>query len=271
MKNRASEQAPNRLVRGIESAPPKTIGIIGHGHFGALVETLAERFGSGIAIKVFSPEGSPDNKRFFDFEKVASSDLVVLAVPIGAMEEVLKRIAPLIRPETVVVDVATVKVYSTALIEHIIPGQPFVSMHPMFGPESYKKKEGDVSGFKIAVTKQNLPEKGYAAWRLFLETCGAEVIEMSAEEHDKLLAETLFLTHLIGQIISRAGFARTKIDTVSFGSLMDAVESVQDDTELFRDVFRYNSFCKDVLERFGISEEEVHALLSEDTAEPIAP
>ena len=84
---------------------------------------------------------------------------------------------------------------------------------------------------------------------------------MSPEEHDKHLAETLFLTHLVGQIIARGEFGRTEIDTVSFGYLMDAVESVKHDTELFQDVFRYNPYCRQVLERFGVAEQAVQALL----------
>ena len=84
---------------------------------------------------------------------------------------------------------------------------------------------------------------------------------MSAEQHDRHLAETLFLTHFLGQTVARGGFDRTEIDSISFGFLMDAVESVKRDTELFRDVYRYNPFCEEVLRRFEKAEGEVHALL----------
>ena len=92
---------------------------------------------------------------------------------------------------------------------------------------------------------------------------GFDVVEMDAEAHDRHLAETLFLTHFVGQTISRAGFNRTEIDTVSFDYLMDAMESVRHDTELFKDVFRYNPFCEEVLKRFEKAEGEVHSLLRE--------
>ena len=53
----------------------------------------------------------------------------------------------------------------------------------------------------------------------------------------------------------------TDIDTLSFGFLMDAVESVKSDTELFRDVFAFNPYCEEIIARFEKAEADVHALL----------
>src|SRR4029077_1431406 len=94
-----------------------------------------------------------------------------------------------------------------------------------------------------------------------LKKCGFDVIEMTAEEHDKHLAETLFLTHFVGQVVARGGFDRTAIDTVSFGYLMDATESVKHDTALFQDVYTFNPYCEEVLKKFEVAEAEVHSLL----------
>ncbi len=249
-----------RHGRTEESAPIKTVGIVGHGNFGGLVEVLARRFAPEINVRIFSLDAKPDEKRFFSLEDAASADAVVLAVPIGAMEGALIRILPSLKPGSTLIDVATVKEYSAGLIREIAPGHRFVSVHPMFGPESYKKRGGDVAGFKVVLTDTNLLQPEVKKFRSFLEQCGASVLEMTAEEHDGLLAETLFLTHLIGQLVSRGGFKRTPIDTPSFGWLMDAVESVKNDSALFKDVFRYNRFCKQVLERFGMAEEQVYKL-----------
>jgi prephenate dehydrogenase len=84
---------------------------------------------------------------------------------------------------------------------------------------------------------------------------------MTAESHDRLLAETLFLTHYVAQAVARGGFVRTDIDTLSFGFLMDAVESVKNDVDLFRDVFFFNPYCEDIIVRFERAEWELHALL----------
>ncbi len=239
----------------------KTVGIVGYGAFGALAHTLIERFAPGISVKVYAPEKKPDRKVFFSFEEVANCNAVVLAVPIHAFEEVLKKLLPIAPVETIIVDVATVKVYTTDLLKKFATGRRYVATHPVWGPESYEKRSGDVSGFRIVMTDGTLDVAESNALTGLLKKIGFDVVEMSAEDHDKHLAETLFLTHLVGQTVTRGGFGRTEIDTVSFGFLMDAVESVRHDEKLFRDVYRYNPYCGDVLARFETAQTEVRALL----------
>jgi len=94
-----------------------------------------------------------------------------------------------------------------------------------------------------------------------LRDLGFSVVETDSDTHDKDLAETIFLTHYVGQVIARGGFERTDIDTVSFGYLMDAVDSVRHDTQLFEDVFRFNPYCRQVVERFDVSEKQVREQL----------
>ena len=133
----------------------------------------------------------------------------------------------------------------------------------MFGAESYKKTDGDVSGYRIVVTGTNIEEGEYAALCVWLTGLGFTVLEMTADEHDKLLAETLFMTHYIGQVMSTAGFVRTDIDTVSFGYLMQAVESVRQDQKLFLDVYKYNPYCEAAAVRFHDAQEAVLESLSQ--------
>lgn len=258
--NMGESKSLHEAARTPESLPLQSIGIIGHGHFGKLVEELAGRFAPGVTVRIFSPEAEVDKEKFFPIEQVASSNAVVLAVPIREYEKVLKQIVPSLRPESTIIDIATVKEYSANLVREIAPNQRFISMHPMFGPQSYRKREGNVEGFRVVITDTNLPPNEISVFRKFLRASGAEVIQMTSEKHDLDLANTLFITHLVGQTLARAGVQRTAIDTPSFGWLMDAVESVKDDSALFGDVFKYNRFCEQALYRFGLAEEEVHDL-----------
>lgn len=239
----------------------KTVGIVGYGSFGALACTLFERFAPGIVVRVFSQGQKPDNKKFFSLEDTAKCDAVILAVPIHAFEEVLAKVIPLAADNTVIVDIATVKVHTTGLLKKLAKGRRYLATHPMFGPESYEKRAGDVKGFRIVMTDGTLAVPEYAALTDFLKKLGFNVVEMTSEAHDKQIAETLFLTHLIGQTILHGDFGRREIDTVSFGYLMDAVESVRKDEKLFRDVFLFNPYCKDVLARFKEAEEKVRGSL----------
>ncbi len=238
-----------------------TVGIVGYGSFGAFLEVLIKRFAPQVSIKVYSSRFKPDDLKFFTLEEVAACDAVTLSVPIAVFEDTLVKVLPHMKKSGVIVDVATVKMHTVALLKKYAPYQPYLATHPMFGPESYAKKGGEVTGLRIVMTDGTLSVEQFQNLSSFLKQCGFDVVEMSAESHDKHLAETLFLTHFVGQVVARGGFDRTAIDTVSFGYLMDSVESVKHDTELFKDVYRFNPFCEEILKRFEGAEAEVHTLL----------
>ena len=253
------------LLRNQTEAAPMSfsIGLIGYGHFGAFLHALAQRYLPEAELKIHSGRRTPDGVLFFSLEEVAACDAVVLTVPISAYAATLEKISPHVQPDGVVVDVATVKKYTMEQIEEARPNRPYLAMHPMFGPESYAKRAGDVSGLRIVITGHSLEPGQYETICQKLTDVGFQLIETSADAHDKDLAETLFLTHYIGQVVAHGGFERTDIDTVSFGFLMDAVDSVRHDGELFQEVCRYNPYCRQVIDRFDKSDRHVrNAMLS---------
>lgn len=236
---------------------PYSIGLIGYGHFGAFLHTMAQRYLPDAALKIHSRRRNPDGVLFFPIEEVAACDAVVLAVPISAYAATLAEIGPHLTPDSIVVDIATVKKYTMGLLQAVRPTRTFIAMHPMFGPESYAKRGGDVTGLRIVITGHSMAPAHYSALCKKLSAVGFSIVEKTAEAHDKDLAETLFLTHYIGQVIARGGFERTDIDTVSFGFLMDAVDSVRHDGQLFEEVCRFNPYCHKVIERFDRSDRQV--------------
>jgi prephenate dehydrogenase len=235
----------------------KTIGIIGYGHFGMFLFALGQRFFPNVKIRVYSRRFPADGKTFFTLVEAAECDVVILCGSISEYEEQIQAVAPLLAPHSILVDVATVKLHTTELLKKHCPNCHYISTHPMFGPESYEKHHGNVEGFRIVVTDYALINDGYIAIKSILTALGFEVIEMTADEHDKRLAETLFLTHYVSQSILSAGFTRTSIDTLSFQFMMDAVESVKNDRKLFEDVYHYNKYCQPVAERLHAAQESV--------------
>jgi prephenate dehydrogenase len=241
-----------------------TVGIIGYGHFGAFVYELGQRFFPEVNFRVHSRRHEPDGEKFYDLKTAAQSDVVILCDGIHEYEERMLAVMEHALPETVMIDVATVKKYTSELCKKHCDGHRFISTHPMFGPVSYKKHKENVDGFRIVVTDYALSNDMYQMLKSTFADFGFNIIEMTADEHDKRLAETLFLTHYIGQSIVQAGFERTNIDTLSFQFLMDAVESVKDDTKLFEDVYRFNPYCREVAERLHTAQEQVFRTLVSD-------
>ena len=240
---------------------PRSLGIIGHGDFGRFLEMLARRHVPGLPLRVYARKQAPDAVRFFTLEQVCQSDVVIIAVSIRAFAEMLARVLPLLAPGAILVDVNTVKAHPAKLLRDTAQGLRYVTTHPMFGPYSFEKQSASLKGLRLVIADHTLKQDEMAVAIAWLKELGLDVMEMTPEAHDRMLAETLFLTHYVAQAVARGGFVRTDIDTLSFGFLMDAVESVKSDTELFRDVFAFNPYCEEIIRRFEKAEAEVHALL----------
>ena len=237
-----------------------TIGIIGYGNFGSFLHRLSTQHLPQANVVVFSSRSKPDGKTFVTFEDACKADIVIPAVSISTFAETLERMKPFLGGNTIVADVCTVKVMPVEALRRA--GVRFIATHPMFGPESFEKHGGNLRGLRLVVCDHTLSTETYARFLEWTRTLGIVVIECSADRHDRDLANTLFLTHLISQSMIDGTFERTAIDTPSFGFLMDAVESVRRDKELFKDVYRYNPYCKEALERFKTSLREVEESLN---------
>lgn len=237
----------------------KSVGIVGYGHFGMFIQHVLEQYAAPVVTRIYSRRHEPDGVTFFSLAEVATSDVVIVCGAISEFTAQVQALASLLRPETLLVDVATVKLHTTQVLATHIPTQLRLSCHPMFGPESYKKQGESVKGLRIVVTDHTLSAAAYMSLKHLCTTLGFEIIEITADAHDRMLAETLFLTHYIGQTMKRGEFGRTIIDTVSFSYLMDAVESVQHDDRLFADVYCYNPHCATVAQRFHTAQQAMLA------------
>ena len=235
----------------------RTLGIVGYGQFGRFIETLAKVYAPELQIRVWSRSEPRET-----LEDVCQSDVVVIAVSIRAFADVLPKVLSRLGPNSVVVEVNTVKEHPVNLLRKT-ERVKYVATHPMFGPYSFEKQGGSLKDLKMVIADHTLSEEEYTAMTGFLAGLGLSVLSMTPEAHDRMLAETLFLTHYIAQSVAAGGFVRTDIDTLSFGYLMDAVESVRQDTELFKDVYAFNPYCKEILSRLKQAEDTVQDLLED--------
>lgn len=239
-----------------------TVGIIGYGSFGKFIYELGKQLFPNIEFRIYSRRAEVDRELYFDLQTVAQSDVVFLCGSISEYEEQLMGVLEYALPQTILVDVATVKKLTSELLRKHADGRRFISTDPLFGPDSFKKYKGDISGFRIVVTDYVLKNNDYQRLKKIFADLGFSIIEMTSDEHDKNLAETLFLTHYVGQSIVKAGFNRGEMDPLSFQFFMDAVESVKGDKKLFRDIYTFNPYCKIVAERLHKAQEEVFSELS---------
>ena len=161
--------------------------------FGRSISTLMQAQGLGIIDRLGANAG----------QEVIDADLVLLATPVAQMPEIMERIAPYLGPNTVVTDGGSTKSDVVAEVRQAFGDKvgQFVPAHPIAGAENsgaaaaradlYREK-------KVVLTP--LPENSVlnvARVRSAWEWCGAQIHELTPEEHDRVFAAVSHLPHLL--------------------------------------------------------------------------
>ncbi|AVO36890.1 prephenate/arogenate dehydrogenase family protein [Pukyongiella litopenaei] len=201
-------------------------------------------------------------------EAVADADLVVLAVPVGAMAAVAAEIAPHLKPGATVTDVGSVK---QSVIDsvgpHIPEGVFFVPGHPLAGTEHSGPESGFAELFDnrwtLLVPLPDTAPEPVARLRGLWEGMGAHVDEMDPAHHDLVLAVTSHTPHLIAYtMVGVADDLRRVTDSevikYSAAGFRDFTRIAASDPTMWRDVFLTNKAA--TLEILGRFTEELFAL-----------
>ncbi|WP_306132898.1 prephenate/arogenate dehydrogenase family protein [Roseivivax marinus] len=201
-------------------------------------------------------------------EAVADADLVVLAVPVGAMASVAAEIAPCLKPGATVTDVGSVK---RRVIDDVSPHLPegvhFVPGHPLAGTEHSGPESGFATLFEnrwcLLVPVEGTDADATARLRAYWEGMGAKVDEMDADHHDLVLAVTSHTPHLIAYtMVGVADDLRRVTDSevikYSAAGFRDFTRIAASDPTMWRDVFLTNKDA--TLEILGRFTEELFAL-----------
>ncbi len=182
-------------------------------------------------------------------EDVCRSEAVVLSVPISAMQNVCRRIATLLEPGQVVIDTCSVKSRPVQwMLESLPSGVEILGTHPLFGPDS--GKDG-IGGLRIAVCPVRIDPDRYRQICAFLESLELVVIETTPEDHDRQIALSQAVFHLIAQAMGRLDWGAKPISTPGPDAFYRLVKTVQKDTsQLFLDMERENPFAAECRKMF---------------------
>jgi cyclohexadieny/prephenate dehydrogenase len=199
---------------------------------------------------------------------VRDADLVIVCVPVASCGEVAKAIAPNLKPGAIVTDVGSVK---QAVIDDMQPFLPagvhFVPGHPVAGTEHSGPEAGFAELFEgrwciLTPLPQGDPaatERLAAFWR----GLGSMVEVMDAARHDRTLAITSHLPHLIAYTIvgtadDLAGSLDSEVLKFAAGGFRDFTRIASSDPTMWRDVFLTNREA--VLEVLGRFTEDLFML-----------
>ncbi len=125
-------------------------------------------------------------------EAVKESDVVLLSVPIKKTAEVIRDVAPNMRPGSLLMDVTSLKSEPMeAMMKYAALGVEVLGTHPMFGPTMPTIKGQTV----ILVPGPKRCEKWLSIMETMFRRDGANVEVLDAEKHDEIMAVVQALTH----------------------------------------------------------------------------
>lgn len=261
----------------MSTAPVHTLAILGIGLIGSSLARAALSYDAAEKVRLF--DASEDVRaraatlnigEVADTleEAVTDADLIVMCVPVGAMDSVAQSIAPFLKTDAIVSDVGSVK---TSVMESVKPHLPdtahFIPGHPIAGTEKSGPEAGFASLFRdrwcILTPADDAEQAALETLTDFWTVIGSTVEIMSPERHDRVLAITSHLPHLIAyNIVGTAADLEsvTEGEVVKFsaGGFRDFTRIAASDPIMWRDVFLNNKTA--VLEMLGRFNEDLAAL-----------
>ena len=192
----------------------------------------------------------------------AGAELVVIATPISAYAELGRRIAPALAAGAIVTDVGSVKEAAIRALQPALPaGIHLVPGHPVAGTEHSGPEAGFAEMFQdrwciltpLAGGDAGALDRVTRMW----QSAGMKVVTMDAEHHDKVLAITSHLPHLIaytivGTATDLEDMLRSEVIKFSAGGFRDFTRIAASDPVMWRDIFLNNrEAVLEMLQRFS--------------------
>lgn len=251
-----------------EAASPRVL-IVGLGMIGA---SFAKALRLSRAAYVLGMDAQPGvaeralelgiiDASLLSTEAVPDFDVLVLAVPVLAMESVLVSLKPYLKPQTIISDVGSVKGQVVAAARQALGDDlpaGFVPGHPIAGAErsGVEAAKADLFDRHLLILTP-LSSSSSAAVSLLTElwqAVGAEVVTMSVSRHDEVLAATSHLPHLLAfslvDTLARESENR-EIFRYAAGGFRDFTRIAASDPTMWHDVFLANKDATlNILRRF---------------------
>jgi cyclohexadieny/prephenate dehydrogenase len=257
-----------------------TVAIIGAGLIGSSIARAARATGAAASVLLY--DASADVRARAGalglgkvsaslHEAVHAADLVLLCVPVGALGALAKDAVPAMKAGAILSDVGSVKVQAASDLAaandgrvHVVPG------HPIAGTEQSGPEAGFATLFQdrwhiLTPLASDSPDYASAVEQLsaFWRAIGAKVETMDAARHDRVLAITSHLPHLIAYNIVATAYDMETVEEgevvkYSAGGFRDFTRIAASDPTMWRDVFLTNREA--VLECLGRFTEDLAAL-----------
>jgi cyclohexadieny/prephenate dehydrogenase len=192
---------------------------------------------------------------------VTDADFVILCVPVGAIGTVAADFAADLPADAIVSDVGSSKASVAEALKAALPGATIVPAHPVAGTERSGPDAGFATLFHgrwcILTPEDDTPAVAVSRVAAFWQALGSDVEVMDARHHDRVLAITSHLPHLIAYTIVGTAdemqtVTRSEVLKFSAGGFRDFTRIAASDPTMWRDVFLANKEAVlEMLQRFS--------------------
>jgi chorismate mutase/prephenate dehydrogenase len=265
IKASLTHQERSRVAAQTGGAGKRVLIIGGGGNMGAWFARFLSS--QGFDIEIADPAGSREGFRDVGDWRLnpLTHDIIVVATPIKITAEVLDELAER-RPSGLVIDIGSLKTPLRAALKRLVAtGCRAASMHPMFGPDTQL-----LSGRHVIFVDLGVPGATAEARSLFASTM-AEQIEMSLEDHDRLIAYVLGLSHALnlafftalaesGELVPRL----KKMSSTTFDAQLKVASLVAtDNPHLYFEIQALNDYGSISLDALRTAAERIQKLVKD--------
>ena len=197
-------------------------------------------------------------------QAVSGADFIVMCVPVGVVGEVACSLMPYCKSGAVLSDVSSVKgAVITAVTPHLRDDIHFIPAHPIAGTENSGPEAGFPELFKdrwciiTPVDESSVCKDALNNLKAMWQACGSDVETMTPSHHDRILAITSHLPHLIaytivGTATDLADDIKSEVIKYSASGFRDFTRIAASDPTMWRDIFLNNQDAVlDVIQRFS--------------------
>lgn len=236
----------------------KRIGIVGVGLIGSSFALAIRERKCAEEIWGYSLSGNSAKRAFElgivdkyinDLALLAKEcDLILVSTPVLKIPEILREISLNVKRETIVTDGGSVKNFVREC-HYLFADKNFIGAHPIAGTEKSGPEAGfsslfDGSSCIITPLVDSDSDKLNIVTRLW-ETLGMNVVFMTPEEHDEVMANVSHMPHAVAfslvYSVKDKYFKNTKFTAFAGGGFKDFTRIAKSDVTMWTDIFLSNS------------------------------
>ncbi|MHA1312049.1 MAG: prephenate dehydrogenase/arogenate dehydrogenase family protein [Candidatus Helarchaeota archaeon] len=223
------------------------------GGTGGMGQLITNTFKDELDIYIYSRDPSKARKFASELgvnpavkQDIYNADIIIVSVPISQTLKTCSEIAPLMKPNSLLIDISSVK---TGIVDKLtVPDKiEYISMHPLFGPLG---SFNDQNVILIPVKT----DKWIDYVINLLEKHGSTVSTLSFQEHDRIMSNVQVIHHFsylcLGVFLS-LNPVQPQFFTRSYKKTIDSFKNYQNNLSIMLDIQKLNPYSKSIRQKFS--------------------